>query len=100
MYTAKGIIKKLQQENKFNILNLLKEYKLTFKKNSKYQVWQEGSHPELVNTEYIFKQKLEYIHNNPIKKGVASEPENWKYSSAGYYFLGESGVIDIDDPFK
>jgi len=40
-------------------------------------------------------EKLDYIHNNPVKQGYVSLPEHWRYSSAGFY-AGLPGVIDID----
>ncbi|HUE99022.1 MAG TPA: transposase [Anaerolineales bacterium] len=37
---------------------------------SKYQVWQEGSHPEAIYTEKFARQKLDYIHMNPVRAGL------------------------------
>ena len=63
--------------------------------NKSYQFWQQDNHPiELVDSE-MFKQKLEYIHNNPVKAEFVEKPENYKYSSAVNY-AGEKGVIDIE----
>ena len=46
----------------------------------------------------MFRQKAEYIHNNPVRKGLAGKVEEWEYSSARNYLLGE-GVIEIDELF-
>ena len=27
----------------------------------------------------------EYIHNNPVRRGLVSRPEQWEWSSAGWY---------------
>ena len=27
------------------------------------------------------RQKLEYIHNNPVKRGYVDDPTHWRYSS-------------------
>jgi putative transposase len=35
-------------------------------------------------------QKLEYIHENPVKAGLCSVPEDYKYSSASFYETGET----------
>lgn len=36
-------------------------------------------------SESFYKQKLNYIYNNPVKKGFVSKPEDWLYSSARNY---------------
>ncbi len=63
---------------------------------STYQVWQEGSHPEAIFTEKFAKQKMDYIHMNPVKAGLVSTPEQWPYSSARAYFLGEETYPPTD----
>lgn len=35
--------------------------------NRVYQVWQEGVHAEMVYSESVMQQKLDYIHQNPVK---------------------------------
>ncbi len=39
-------------------------------------------------------EKVNYIHQNPVKRGLVERSEDWKWSSARDY-LGESGVIEI-----
>ena len=33
----------------------------------------------------VLEQKLDYIHNNPVKAGLCSLQEDYKYSSARFY---------------
>ena len=40
------------------------------------------------------QQKLDYIHQNPVKAGYVAEPEHYLYSSAIDYADGK-GMIDI-----
>ena len=56
---------------------------------SKYQVWQEGSHPEAIFTEKFARQKMDYIHMNPVKAGLVKTADEWPYSSARAYLLSE-----------
>jgi REP element-mobilizing transposase RayT len=56
---------------------------------SSYQVWQEGSHPEAIFTEKFARQKLDYIHLNPVRAGMVKTADEWGYSSARSYLLGE-----------
>jgi putative transposase len=64
---------------------------------SQYQVWQDGFHPEVIFTEDFARQKVDYIHMNPVKKGLVSRPEDWPLSSARAYLFGEvtSPLVDL-----
>ncbi|MBU1708171.1 transposase [bacterium] len=44
------------------------------------------------------KTKLEYMHNNPIKRGLVEEPEKYPWSSARDYFDIEKGIVSITRP--
>lgn len=44
----------------------------------------------------MFQQKVDYIHFNPVRRGLVEEPQDWKYSSAGYYMTGKKGIVKID----
>ena len=56
---------------------------------SQYQVWQEGSFPEAIGSPRFARQKLEYLHNNPVKAELAESAVAWPFSSARAYLLGE-----------
>lgn len=63
--------------------------------NKNYQFWQQDNHPIELSTNHLMRQKLDYIHNNPVEAGVVSEPEHYIYSSATDY-AGGKGLIDIE----
>ena len=84
-YTAKAIIAYLAQHNVQKILQLLKFFKKAHKADSIYQVWEEGSHPQLISDHEMLLQKIEYIHQNPVKRGYVDKAEHWRYSSARNY---------------
>jgi len=63
---------------------------------SMYQVWQEGSHPEAIFTEKFGRQKMDYIHLNPVRAGLVDEATEWPYSSAKAYILGEETYPPTD----
>jgi putative transposase len=51
-------------------------------------------HPiELSNTN-ITKQKLDYLHENPVKAGIVDEIWEYRYSS-GRDYCGRKGLLDI-----
>ncbi|MEZ5022805.1 MAG: hypothetical protein R2728_05990 [Chitinophagales bacterium] len=64
------------------------------KNNIDWQFWQQQSHPIELSSNFIQAQKLEYIHQNPVKAGFVGRPEDWIWSSAQDY-MGELGPIDI-----
>jgi hypothetical protein len=41
---------------------------------------------ELTASKYM-RQKLDYVHNNPVKAGLCQAPEDYRYSSAGFHLL-------------
>ena len=96
-FTAKKIIDQLNQDNKSWLLNQLSYYKKKYKTGSDYQVWQEGIHPQLITTDKMLIQKIEYIHYNPVKCELVDKPEHWRYSSARNYLLNDHSIIKIDE---
>ena len=50
---------------------------------------------EEMNNETLFRQRLDYIHNNPVKRGYVDLPEHWRYSSARSY-LGLESVLPVE----
>ena len=94
-YTARQIIDHLIKNKSNKILNKLMYYKLKHKKDRRYQLWQEGIHPIQIDNEKILKQKIEYMHNNPVKEGLVEHPEDWINSSALNY-SGKKGILDVE----
>jgi putative transposase len=43
----------------------------------------------------MMQQKIEYIHQNPVKRGYVDQAEHWRYSSARDY-LGGRGLLPVD----
>ena len=69
-------------------------YKLRHKVDQQHQLWQEGSHPKMIETEDAMWQKIEYTHNNRLRRGYIDDPLHWRYSSARCY-AGQPAVIDV-----
>ncbi len=62
-----------------------------------YKVWQAGMHPETIESIAFAVQKLGYLHDNPVRKGLVWLPEHWRYSSAWVYVSGRNdGPLEID----
>ena len=50
----------------------------------------------LIHSKEQYEIKLNYIHNNPVKRGLVQRPEDWLYSSARNYLLGDHSIIRVD----
>lgn len=94
-HTAKEILAAASQENKQWLLKQFEFYKGVHKSKSLHQVWQEGVHPQAIITADMLRQKLDYIHYNPVRLGLVDHPEDWRHSSARNY-LDQAGVLEID----
>jgi len=94
-FTAKELIKLLHEKGATTILEQLAFYKKAHKKDREYQVWQEGLQPKLIQSDSMMISKINYIHNNPIKRGYVDKPSHWRYSSARNY-EGEDGLLKIE----
>jgi putative transposase len=59
--------------------------------------WQTRFHDFNVWTEKKRVEKLRYMHRNPVKRGLAETPEDWRWSSYRFYLLDESGPVRVNE---
>lgn len=97
-HTAKQIIRHYQAEGNGPALQFLKQA-ASHIPDQQHKVWKDGYDAREVFTLEFFRQKADYIHNNPCQPHwrLAERPEEYLWSSAKYYLLGEPGVITVDD---
>ena len=58
------------------VVNQLQYFRAAHKTASTHQVWQEGVHPQSISSDEMKMQKLEYLHNNPVHRGLVSSPQH------------------------
>jgi len=97
-FTAREIINLLKTKNVKTILEQLEFYKKAHKVDREFQLWQEGMQPKLIQSEQMMLEKINYIHNNPLKRGYVDEAKHWRYSSARDY-EGVYGLLEIERVF-
>jgi len=51
------------------------------KTNYHYQFWQHENHPVLLDDHSMLEQRMTYVHENPVRAGFVTLPEQWLYSS-------------------
>ncbi len=62
--------------------------------NTNYQFWQQENHPIALESNKFVKQKVEYIHENPVTAKLVDTAQRYVYSSAKDY-AGEKGLLPI-----
>ena len=93
-YTARQLIDYLKECHAERVLKQMAFFRKAHKLDREYQCWEEGSHPQLIQNAEMLRQKLDYIHFNPVKRGYVDKPEHWRYSSARNY-AGLEGLMPV-----
>lgn len=76
------------------MLDRFRAHAASHKRNENFQIWTHENHPiELYSGKFV-RQKLNYIHNNPVKAGIVENPEDYQYSSARNY-AGLDAKIEV-----
>lgn len=99
MFTSKELQKSISD----NLQESRKEWMLWMMKRSgaknsnvkEYQLWQQHNQPIELWSSKVINQKVNYIHNNPVKAGFVNEPMFWQYSSAQDY-CGMKGPVKVE----
>lgn len=63
--------------------------------NKEVQFWKNGYHPIHCWNHELIVQKINYIHQNPVRAELVNDIHEWKYSSASDYVLGH-GLVNIE----
>jgi putative transposase len=66
----------------------LKSYEVN-EADRQHHFWKRNSLGIELFTPAVFEQKLQYIHQNPVRAGLCTLPEDYKYSSAMFYKDGK-----------
>ena len=59
-------------------------------------IWQKRFYDFNVSSTEKRIEKLRYMHRNPVKRGLAEKPEEWKWSSFRAYARGEEGLVKVN----
>jgi putative transposase len=68
----------------------------TVHSDSRYRVWQRRFYPYGVHSEKKRLEKLSYMRNNPVKRGLVRSAEAWPRSSFRFYYLNDSSPLSMD----
>jgi REP element-mobilizing transposase RayT len=96
-FTAKQILKTIveyPESRREWMLDYFKHGCAQLKRAQQYKVWQNGYHAEIVTSDWFLRQKINYIHMNPVVEKIVSLPEDYYFSSARNY-AGLDGDLEI-----
>ncbi|HEV2387142.1 MAG TPA: transposase [Candidatus Acidoferrales bacterium] len=60
------------------------------------QFWQRRFYDFNVWSQGKISEKLDYMHMNPVSRGLVADPKDWPWSSYGFYARGDAGLVRID----
>jgi REP element-mobilizing transposase RayT len=98
-FTSKAIIDTINSIPESRSVWMLDGFKLNADKHSRnkeFQVWIQNNHAVQLYSPDFIREKVDYLHNNPVRAGWVEKPEDYIYSSARYY-AGLGCLFDITD---
>ena len=97
-FTSKRIVKAIQENEQESrqewLMNRFRFRAANDKKVTNFKFWQEDNHVETIYSYDFFKQKLDYIHQNPVRQEIVAQAEDYMYSSARNY-AGMDGLLNV-----
>ena len=97
-HTVKTIIDQIINKPESRREWILREFEAAADKtdrNKTYKFWKSGNHAIELFTEKFVWEKINYIHNNPVKEKFVKNPQEWLYSSASNYWYGEGLLKEV-----
>jgi REP element-mobilizing transposase RayT len=96
-HTARELLSRIEEGTESRKRWILSEFEFAgrfLKRIEHYKVWQDGNHAEEIYSLDFLYQKLEYIHQNPVRQMIVVNPEDYLFSSARNY-ADLSSMIDV-----
>jgi putative transposase len=98
-FTAKQILDDIEnnitESRREWMLHQFKYYASRHSRNEHYQLWQHENHFVELSSPAFMQQKIDYIHENPVKAGLVYRAEDYIYSSPSNY-ADVDKIIDVD----
>jgi REP element-mobilizing transposase RayT len=66
------------------------------KSGQTHAVWQQDFSAVDIWSRKFIRQKLNYVHNNPVRAGLVDHPGKWRWSSYRAYFPHQPGEVPIE----
>ena len=95
----------ISEPERGTIANVIQSLKISSAKRAKHvhgvhdsqvRFWQKRYYDRNEWNHKEFVEKLKYIHRNPVKRNLATRPEDWRWSSYRHYASGENCGVEIE----
>ncbi len=96
-FTSKQITSAILTENESRKEWMINRFEYAGRNDNKiknYKFWQDGNEAKPIYNFEFLKQKIDYIHNNPVKAEIVEYAEQYKFSSAIDY-AGGNGLLKV-----
>jgi REP element-mobilizing transposase RayT len=96
--TSKLIVRHLEAEGNQAVLAFLASC-VPREGKQKYAVWNDEYQAKNIFSPGFLRQKIDYLHNNPVQPhwALAERPEDYLWSSARFYMAGGQALIPLSD---
>ena len=95
-YTSYRIIEDIKSEKNTLLLDTLGYVS----RKQRHKLWADRFDSVMLDEPVLSLQKMNYIHQNPVKKKFVEKPEDYKYSSAGFYKGKSELYMPVNDLFE
>jgi REP element-mobilizing transposase RayT len=96
-FTSKSLVKAItenpRESRKEFLLDFFKKEASKSSNVNGHQFWRHDNKPIELWSNRVIKQKIDYVHQNPVESGLVYKAEDYIYSSARDY-AGEKGLLD------
>ena len=94
-FTSGRITRQAKVEGKTEWIKRFEEVG-TETQRAEYKVWQDSFWEQSIYTEAFLRQKLNYLHLNPVRAGLCASADDYLYSSYRNYYQDDQRIIEID----
>ena len=99
-YTSRQILEAIAKGNESRkewMLHVFRYYARFHANSRTHQFWLQDNHPIALVSPKVIWQKVDYIHQNPVRAGWVDKAEEYLYSSArNYVFENEGCLLELD----
>ena len=90
-FTSGEIRRKIEQDQRLELLNLLRY----IEREQKFKIWKDRFDDVYLDGINNIQTKINYIHQNPVRKGLVKYAVDYPYSSAEFYSNGEPSFLNV-----
>jgi putative transposase len=97
-FTSKKIVKAVQElpeSRREWLLHKFNYHAITTGRAKEYKVWKDDNHAIHLDGSNLIKQKIDYIHNNPVTAAIVSDPQDYIFSSASVYAGSKQALVKL-----